>query len=117
MDPEKAGKKKYSAPTLTRVTADRWEFPLRERPLPVTHGLRVRTGVPGGEDCRIALSSEGKFKKVSCATPGKSFPTCPSASCASRFSPAVDADARTCLRSKSYHKRNLIDQGSEALYF
>lgn len=65
MDPEKAGKKKYSAPTLTRVTANRWEFPLREQPLPVTHALKVRTEVPGEEDCRIVLSVEGKFKKVS----------------------------------------------------
>jgi hypothetical protein len=65
VDQEKAGKKKYSAPTLTRVTADRWEFPLREQPLPVTPGLKVRTEVPGGDDCRIVLSVEGKFKKVS----------------------------------------------------
>jgi hypothetical protein len=63
VDPENAGKKKYSAPTLTRVTADRWEFPLHEQPLPVTHGLKVR--MEGGEDCRIVLSVEGKFKKVS----------------------------------------------------
>ena len=65
MNQKKAEKKKYSAPTLTRVTADRWEFPLREQPLPVTPGLKVRTEVPGGEDCRIVLSVEGKFKKVS----------------------------------------------------
>jgi len=65
VDPEKVEKKKYSAPTLTRVSADRWEFPLREQPLPVTHGLKVRTEVPGGEDCRFVLSVGGKFKKVS----------------------------------------------------
>jgi PAS domain-containing protein len=65
--PEKTGKKKYHPPTLTEVTADRWQFPLHEEPLPDTLGLEPRAKAPSSseDDCRIVLSVEGKFKRVS----------------------------------------------------
>lgn len=66
MGPEKTGKKKYHPLTLTEVTADRWQFPLYEEPLPDTAGLEPRAKALSGEDdCRIVRSVEGKFKKVS----------------------------------------------------
>ena len=66
MAPKKTGGKKCDPPTLTEVTADGWQFPLREELLPVTPGLEPRTKAPSSEDeSQIVLSVEGKFKTVS----------------------------------------------------
>jgi PAS domain-containing protein len=68
LEPENGGKKKkYEAPTITKVLPGHWQFPMRKDPQPVSPGLATETVTSGEseDDCRIVLSVDGKFVKVS----------------------------------------------------